>query len=73
MGIYFTNKQLFSIEAFTGSKWDDYMTTKITGIKWKYNGPTTRVEYEFDENHPSGKKKNKNGTCNMEFFPNKIT
>ncbi len=47
MGIYFTNKQLFSIEAFTGSKWDDYMTTKITGIKWKYNGPTTRVEYFF--------------------------
>ena len=32
------------------------MTTKISGVTWKYNGPTTRVEYEFDENHPSGKK-----------------
>lgn len=55
MGIYFTNKKKF-LEGFQGSKWDNYMTTKTSGVTWKYNGPTTRVEYDFIETHPSGKK-----------------
>ena len=34
------------------SEWDSHDTRKITGNMWKYDNPTTRIEYEFKEIHP---------------------
>lgn len=40
----------YRVEQF--SEWDDYMTQKVTGESWKYDGPTTRIEYDFRMKDP---------------------
>lgn len=39
------------------NNWDDYKTKKIYGKRWKYDGPTTRVEYNFKSKDHTGKEK----------------
>jgi hypothetical protein len=38
--------------------WDDHNTKKIIGNTWKYNNPTTKIEYELEEVDPFTKEKN---------------
>ena len=37
--------------------WDDHNTHKINGKTWKYDNPTTRIEYDFQINDPYTQKK----------------
>lgn len=42
----------FSVEGFASHPWDNHLSSRIVGKTWKYDGPTTRVEYDFVEHKP---------------------
>lgn len=51
--IYLVIQKLEYYESFTSlHPWNNHLSSRIIGKTWKYDGPTTRVEYEFVEHKP---------------------
>ena len=65
--VFIIVRTFFKMESF--SQWDDFMTTKITGRKWVYDTPTTRIEYDFKKVDPHTKKETRIAPVTWNSFP----